>query len=278
MICPRCRRRDSAGGVDLRRSFLLLRCYLLILISFLLSACRISVPLPSVQLPIPGPTGISGHVTSQEGLPASGAAVYAYRNPKSGLRGPADFEALVGAQGDYFLDLVEGNYYLAARLRRSGSDAGPPRPGDGWAVFGRNPVKVQDGMTSRADLVLRGVTQPMLLKEGSLASGDTGFSGRIVDINNQPVAGAIALAYRTLDHRRMPDFTAAATGVDGRFSLYLPVSGKFCLAARTRTRGQPQEGEPYGVLASDDAECRSVVRDELIDVGTIILRPYRRGD
>lgn len=256
---------------------MLLRCYLLFFCC-LLTACRLPSQSLSTPSAIPGPTGIAGKVLNQEGGAAAGAAVYAYRSPKGGLRGPADFEAYVDAQGEFFLDLVEGTYYLAARLRRSGSDAGPPRPGDGWAVFGKNPVIVQKGMTSRADLLLRGVTQPMLLKEGSLASGDTGFSGRIVDAGNKPVAGAIALAYRTLDHRRMPDFTAAATGEDGRFLLYLPLGGKFCLAARTRARGQPQEGEPYGVLANGEAGCQIVPRGEILDVGTIILRPYRRGE
>ena len=248
----------------------------LLLTLCLLSACHLSAPPLSTHPAIPGPTGITGKVTSQEGVPAPGAAVYAYRNPKGGLRGPADFEAMVNAEGDYFLDLVEGTYHLAARLRRSGSDAGPPRPGDGWAVFAQNPVTVQPGMTSRADLVLRDVTQSMLLKEGSLASGDTGFTGQIVDAGDQPVAGAIALAYRTPDHRRMPDFTAAATGEDGRFVLYLPHGGRYCLAARTKTRGQPLEGEPYGVLASGEEGCRTVARGELLDVGTIVLHPYHR--
>lgn len=252
-----------------------LRLSLLLLTLCLLSACRLAAPPPSTLPAIPGPTGIAGQVTSKEGLPAPWAAVYAYRSPKGGLRGPADFEAIVNAEGDYFLDLVEGAYHLAARLRRSGSDAGPPRPGDAWAVFGQNPVTVYSGMTSRADLVLRGVTQPMLLREGSLSSGDTGFTGRIVDANGLPVAGAITLAYRTPDHRRMPDFTAAS-GADGRFILYLPLGGKYCLAARTRTRGQPLEGEPYGVLASGEEGCRSVARGELLDVGSIVLHPYHR--
>lgn len=254
---------------------MLLRLSLLLLTLCLLSACRL--PSPPLSLPaIPGPTGIAGQVTSKEGSPAQGAAVYAYRSPKGGLRGPADFEALVNAEGDYFLDLVEGTYHLTARLRRSGSDAGPPRSGDGWAIFGQNPVTVRSGMTSRADLVLRGVTQPMLLKEGSLSSGETGFSGQIVDADGQPVAGAIALAYRTPDHRRMPDFTAAATGEDGRFVLYLPLGGTYCLAARTKTRGQPLEGEPYGVLASGEEGCRSVARGDLLDIGSIVLHPYHR--
>ncbi|MDZ4183717.1 MAG: hypothetical protein U1D97_01905 [Desulfuromonadales bacterium] len=242
----------------------------------LLSACRLSSPSPPPQSAISGPTGISGQVTNKEGAPALGAAVYAYRSPKGGLRGPADFEALVGAEGDYFLDLVEGTYYLTARLRRSGSDAGPPRSGDGWAIFGHNPVTVRPGMTSRADLILRGVTQPMLLKEGSLTSGDSGFTGQIVDSAGHPVAGAIALAYRSPDYHRMPDYTAAATGEDGRFALYLPQGGTYCLAARTKTRGQPRDGEPYGLLAEGAEGCRSLTKGEIRDVGTIILSPYHR--
>jgi hypothetical protein len=253
----------------------LLRLFLLLLTLCLLSACRLSAPPLSLPA-IPGPTGIAGQVISKEGAPARGAVVYAYRSPRGGLRGPADFEALVNAEGDYFLDLVEGTYHLTARLRRSGSDAGPPRGGDGWAVFGRNPVTVHSGMTSRADLVLRSVTQPMLLKEGSLSSGDTGFSGQIIDADGQPVVGAIALAYRTPDHHRMPDFTAAATGQDGRFVLYLPRNGTYCLAARTKTRGQPLDSEPYGVLAKGEEGCRTIIQGEIQDIGTIVLYPYHR--
>lgn len=254
----------------------MLRCFLLLLSLTLLSACQLTPPAPLPPSAIPGPTGIAGEVTNQDGTLPVGAAVYAYRSPKGGLRGPADFEALVDEKGYYFLDLVEGTYHLAARLRRNGSDAGPPRPGDAWGVYGQNPVTVQSGMTSHADLILRGVTQPMLLKEGSLTSGETGFSGKISDERGQPVAGAITLAYRTVDHRRMPDYTASATGLDGRFVLYLPLGGTYCLAARTKTRGQPLEGEPYGVLADGDAGCRTINRGEVLDIGTIILRPYHR--
>ena len=254
----------------------MLRSFLLVLACCFLSACRLTPPAPLSLPAVPGPTGITGQVITKEGTPPSGAVVYAYRSPKGGLRGPADFEAMVNAEGTYFLDLAEGTYHLAARLRRSGSDAGPPRSGDAWAVFGENPVTVRAGMTSHADLVLRGVTQAMLLKEGSLSSGDTGFSGQIVDAGGQPVAGAITLAYRTPDHRRMPDFTAAATGEDGRFVLYLPLGGKYCLAARTRTRGQPLDGEPYGFLAKGEEGCRTITRGEVLDVGTIILYPYQR--
>lgn len=256
---------------------MLLRSFLILLTFSFLSACRYLPPsMPPISPATPGLTGISGKVTNQEGTPTPGTAVYAYRSSKGGLRGPADFEAVVDDQGSYFLDLVEGSYHLAARLRRDGGDAGPPRPGDAWAVYGRNPVVVSAGMTSQANLVLHGVTQPMLLKDGSLSTGETGFFGQIVDGSGQPVAGAITLAYRTPDFRRIPEYTAAATSQDGRFVLYLPAAGKYCLAARTKTRGQPLDGEPYGLLAPGEDGCRSVSRGEILDVGTIVLHPYRR--
>lgn len=250
--------------------------FLLFLISIaFLCACQLTSSPPLKQPAVPGPTGISGQVIGLDHSSAVGAAVYAYRSSKGGLRGPADFEAIIDSNGSYFLDLVEGTYHLAARVRRNGSDAGPPRAGDAWAVFAQNPVTVTQGMTSRADMTLRTVNQPMLLKEGSLPSGDTGFTGMIVNTDGKPVAGAITLAYRTTDHRRMPDFTAAPSADDGRFFLYLPQAGKYCLAARTRTRGQPLDGEPFGFLAEGDEGCRFVERGKILDIGTIILRPYR---
>ena len=84
-------------------------------------------------------TGIAGQVTDNTNASATGAYVYAYRNMRSSLRGPADFEAQVDKSGHYFLDLVEGDYYLVARMRQSGADAGPPKAGDAWAL----PAKTQ---------------------------------------------------------------------------------------------------------------------------------------
>jgi len=224
----------------------------------------------------PGPTGIAGRVADRQGGGTAGAYVYAYRSPRGGLRGPADFEAQVDAEGRYLLDVVEGRYYLVARQRRGGADAGPPRPGDAWAIYPGNPVTVTSGRTSRADFLLQGVTQPRLMKEGSLTAGDTGFSGRIVDRQGRPVAGAFVLAYREADFRRMPDFTSPAVGEDGLFTLYVPEEGRFCLAARTRTRGQPVQGELYGILGEGEGGCLQVEKGVVSDVGSIVVAPYRR--
>ena len=219
--------------------------------------------------------GIAGRVVDDQGRPATEAYVYAYRNARSNLRGPADFEALVDRDGDYFLDMVEGNYYLVARMRQSGADAGPPKAGDAWALPARNPVTVEPGKVTAVDFVLQGVAQPMLMREGTLTSGDTGFTGRLVGPEGAPLPGAFVIAYPEADYQRMPEATSPAVGNDGRFRLYVERAGQWCLAARTRTRGQPVKGELYGLLGRQQAGCRTALPAQIIDVGTIQLRPYR---
>ena len=225
-----------------------------------------------------GATGIAGQVLDAAGAPTAGAFVDVYRNSRRGLRGPADFEARTDAQGRYFLDLVKGRYYLVARRRTGGGDAGPPRPGDAWASYGQNPVTVRQGRVSRADFTLFGVSGAMLLgrRGGSLTGGDTGFTGKVVDAQGHPVAGAIVLAYRNADYRRMPDYTSPQVDAGGRFHLYVPASGRYCLAARTGRRGPPKAGEPYGVLGKGKKGCRQVARGEILDVGSIVLHPFGR--
>lgn len=233
-------------------------------------------PAGSSQPAQPAVTGIAGTVTDRNGLPAVGAYVYAYRNPRGGLRGPADFEAAVGSDGGYLLDLVEGSYHLVARRRPDGGDAGPPRPGDAWALPAKNPVTVGRGRLVAVDFVLQTVSQPMLMREGTLTGGDTGFTGVLVDVQGRPVTGAFVLGYPDSDFRRMPEATSPAVGEDGRFTLYVDRPGRWCLAARTRTRGQPAPGELYGVLGEGDKGCRQLSAGQLLDVGVFPLAPYRR--
>jgi len=250
-------------------------CLLLILILVVGCTSR-QVPLKDIE--VAGRTGISGRVIDRDSRAVADAWVYAYRNTSSSLRGPADFGAQTDSRGDYFLDMVEGAYYLIARWRHGGGEAGPPQAGDAWAIQEKNPVPVESGQISHADFRLQGVQagQPVLLRSGSLSQGETGFTGRLVDSAGEPVPGAFALAYSDLDFRRMPDFTSAVVGSDGDFHLYLPAGTRYCLAARTRTRGQPVAGEPYGLLASGEAGCLTTVENQLIDVGNIRLSPYQR--
>lgn len=250
--------------------------YLLLLALGFLTACSqpmVSEPTGNI---VGADTGIAGQVRDSLGSPATGAYVYAYRNSQSHLRGPADFESQVDNNSDYFLDLVEGDYFLVARQRQSGADAGPPKPGDAWALPKRNPVTVQPGKVTTINFVLQGVSQPMLMREGTLTSGDTGFTGLLADAEDHPLPGAFVIAYPNLDFQRMPESTSPSVGENGRFHLYVERQGQWCLAARTRTRGQPIAGELYGTLETDGSSCRNVEAGQIIDVGTIHLTPYRQ--
>lgn len=248
----------------------------LLLALILVSACVQPQPVEIDSQLTAIETGITGEITSSSNSPATGAFVYAYRNMRSNLRGPADFEAQVDKSGHYFLDLVEGDYYLVARMRQSGADAGPPKPGDAWALPPKNPVKVTPHEVVVVNFSLQGVAQPMLMREGTLTSGDTGFTGLLIDSNNKPLAGAFVIAYPDNDFQRMPEATSPAVGDDGRFQLYVERTGQWCLAARTRTRGQPISGEPYGKLGAHKSGCLNVVPGQVIDVGKIRLTPYRQ--
>lgn len=223
---------------------------------------------------IPGPTGIAGTLRTLQSEPVSGAHVYAYRSARTGLRGPADFEALSDEAGHYFLDLVEGDYHLVARQRQDGTDSGPPRSGDAWAIYPRNPVTVVGGFSSRADILLQPLAAGRVLRAGSLSSGETGFRGRIVDGRSIPVAGAFALGYRDEHRNRPPDFNAPVTGEDGLFHLYLSQGGDYCIAARMKTRGQPRFDEPYGIPDGGENGCFSIETGQILDLGTLILRPF----
>ncbi|MDF1580489.1 MAG: hypothetical protein P1P74_06870 [Desulfuromonadales bacterium] len=246
-----------------------------LLMALLFSAGCAAAPRKATSLAAEvGTTGVRGQVLDPDGEILPGAYVYAYRSARGGLRGPADFAAAVDPQGHYFLDLVEGTYHLTARWRKTGADEGPPRAGDAWALFPHNPVIVRPGYTARADFVLRTQQRTHIAREGSLASGDTGFRGQLVAGDGTPLAGAFVLAYRNADFRRIPDYTSLPADAGGNFTLYLPTAGSWCLAARTATRGQPRRGEPYGRLGAGEAACRQLAQGEISDVGTIVLTPY----
>ncbi len=256
-----------------------LRNLLVILVSLVsfLAACTPNLQEPAAPFATEaGPTGIGGRITDQRHTPQQGVWVYAYRSQKSGLRGPADFETRSGSDGGYFLDLVEGSYHLVARMRQGGGDAGPPRVGDAWALPPSNPVTVFQDRTTLVDFRLAGITSPRLMREGTLTSGTTGFRGRAVDSEGKPLPGVIAMAYTDADHRRMPDFTAPAADEHGHFVLFVPEGGSYCLAARTRTRGQPRQGEPYGQIGFDTGRCLPVKAGQIRDIGEIVLTPYYR--
>jgi len=217
-----------------------------------------------------------GQVADSDGVAVADAFVYAYLNNRNGLRGPADYAARVEVDGSYLLELPPGSYYLICRWRASGSTSGPPRSGDAFALPAGNPVAIAGAARHRVDFILQTVDRQQSLRQGSLTSGDTGIRGRLLDAEGKAVGGAFVLAYTSPDYRHSPDWTSLPADDSGHFVLYLPGAGRYCLAARTGTRSQPREGEPYGRLGDGENGCRVLKPGEILDIGTLVLHPYRR--
>lgn len=244
---------------------------------FLLVGCatKTSTPFDRDEADATTLTGVYGQVTDQAGVPAAGAWVYAYRSARSGLRGPADFAAIVDPDGGYVLDLVEGDYWLVARFRQGRTDSGPPRAGDSWSPYQRNPVRVSAGKGRQVDFSLHTVVSPQVMRLGAATDGQTGLRGRLVDVNGETLPGGFAFVHRSAEQNGMPDFTSQPASADGLFELFVDKGGTFCLAGRMRTRGQPVAGEPFGRLENGSRGCLVLKTGEVRDVGDLVLRPFR---
>lgn len=86
-------------------------------------------------------------------------------------------------------------------------------------------------------LVICATLLGFVFQTGVASAEETGtLSGRILDINRQPVAGAEVYLYTNSDIRRPADFISAPSDQDGRYRVLLP-PGEYWAAARLRTNG-----------------------------------------
>ena len=244
--------------------------------ALVLAACAAPGPRPSAPVAPPA-QGIRGTATHR-GRPLEGAIVSAYRREAANLLGPADFaSAPTGRDGAYALDLVEGRYWVVARKRRSGSDAGPLVPGDLEGVFPGNPAVVERGRLARIDLALEERRDLMVSRNPARGRTGTGIRGRILDASGRPVSWVFAIAFTTPDMRRVPDFTSSMTADDGRYVIYLPSGGRYFVGARQRIRGRPVEGEPFGLYRGAPDHAVEVPDGAFVDGIDVTLAGFRGG-
>lgn len=194
-------------------------------------------------------TGSIAGTLVYQGEPLPGARVSLYIGGDDHFRGQVHSAAPpTGKSGVFRIDnLPPGRYFLIARRRASGANAGPIGDGDFFGYFPENPVEVRAGMATR-------LLFPVGSKAGEIGRDDDLFHesatqarGRIVDSAGSPVAGAHAFGYRDKSMAgNRPAVISRETGPDGVYVLYLERGGAWYLGARTGYGEAPAPGELFG--------------------------------
>lgn len=198
----------------------------------------------------------SGKLTGQIVVPVEGIYLYAYK-PGMDLYGPAfAVSKATGSDGQYELELPDGDYVVVARKRVNGDDVGPVVAGDNRSEFIQVKVK--------GDLVDLDLTAPIKVGNQRSFTGDieetrTGISGLILDSDGNPVEGARVHIYDHVQMSERPKFVSAKSGPDGRYQVYLPAGGTYYLAARDKFGGPPKLGDLYGRYDKGTIEPSAVV-------------------
>lgn len=189
--------------------------------------------------------GLAG-IVAYGGVPLEGAAVMLYLDDDRDFKGiayavspPTDREGRFALFG-----LLDTEYYVVVRKRAGGRLAGPLAPGDYYAFYPHNPLRLEQGR--RAEITVEVIAKAAEGEVGAFLS-TTRIEGRIVDQDGRPLAGLYAFVYpdRIMSHAK-PLAISAPTGSDGRFTISLEKGGTFYLGARERYGMNPQPGEYYG--------------------------------
>ncbi len=231
---------------------------------------------PRPELAAPGTAaGVAGIVVS-DGAPVAGARISAYIRSDGGFRqlGFAT-SAATGPNGEFFLELPPGRYYLVARKRTAGGMAGPLRKNDLFGYYPANPVTVSPG---HAVNVVMPVTL-LKLRNSPLYLGDSAtaayIEGRIVGRDGKPHAGVYAALYHNPDLLDRPVFMSDVTGDEGRYRLPVPVAGTYYLGARQGYGGSPALGSLYGRYEGNPNHAVSVREGDRMTGIDIVVEEVR---
>jgi len=228
-----------------------------------------------VEGPKDNNSGVKGQVFYENKGAAVGVYVYAYDSPFNDLRVPTKLiSEPTAADGSYVLKLAPGTYYIVARKRTTGDPKGYLVKGDYEGKYPGNPVTVRAGefttvKVSIAKLEGAFLAAPYLPKEGTMS-----ISGKISDESGKPASGAYALVYTDKAMTGMPAYLSKPTGTDGDYSVVLPKSGTYYVAARLKFGGVPKKGEPYGMYERDPEHKVAVGEKEIVTGIDMKLTPF----
>ncbi len=166
---------------------------------------------------------LKGTIIDVEGSPVQGAMLYVYNSPD--VRRTAEFISLSDKDGQFSIKVPAGKYWLIARVKK-GEDYGPLMPGDRHSG---DPVEIElvPAGKEEMDFVVADLKDAIRMKREAM---DRPFkiTGRIIDKNGDPLANVYAIANKSREITRFPDYISAWADDKGRFTLFIP-EGKYYL-------------------------------------------------
>lgn len=235
---------------------------------------------------------ITGRITLKDGTPLSGGKVLFF---KEGLALPPsqskywrtpDEITMIDDKGTFTADLKEGDYYISAMKKLSKDLIGPPVDGDYVYPERRKDLKsdqqlyfVNKGKVTNIGTIAEAV--PFRKKTAILPEGITAIQGIILDAEEKPVLGAIAMAFISSSVTGKPFYVSERTGKDGKYLLRVGEGGTYYIKIRTTLKGKhPEPGEIIGVYGKNMPEPVTVLTGKIttgIDVkGKIFDMDERR--
>ena len=202
---------------------------------------------------------LRGRVIDIMTQPVAGAEVYLYDSKQ--VKRPADFiSQKTKADGSYKLTVPAGAYWAVAILRQTASSFGPLQVGDkhsGEPIIldlTNNKMKEMDFTV----MDLRDAVRHSRKRSEELFE----IRGRILDAHEKPVAMAYVLAdSRSTPAPEIPQYLSAWTGIDGKYTLYLP-AGEFYMGTSTIMPPSPDEERSHFInVAGDMQGVDLVLRD-----------------
>ncbi len=241
----------------------------------------------SVPSYVEGPSSIEGLV-SYKGQPAAGAYVSLYSPESKTFKGLGIKTESADTGGRFSIPVPPGKYVVTARKITDGNSNRPPRKGDLYCYYSRNPLEVKQDRIARIELscypkvdrsafVSAATVRPDEFKtiaERSANSG-TGIRGRVTDTGGQPVPGLTVLAYPLTSPVFMmynlyhgSEFSSE-TDADGRFLIHLDEEGDYGIVARNILGDGPHLGEVYGLYQGNTRHAVTYKKGTLVDNITI---------
>ena len=228
---------------------------------------------------------ISGQMMIKDGGPMSDGMVVFFRadkgpapDPNRYMRVPDEIDG-IDTDGKFRVELPVGKYFMGAIKRMSGESIGPPNDGD-YFFISRDIQDVQITYLIEEEKNLSiGIIANAVPFKREIPEDVTAISGSILDLKNEPVAGAIVFAYFTETMTGLPPFASYRTGEDGKYFISVNQGGRYYLRVRDKYGGGPPvAGEVMGGYGEERAAAVNVKEGKITSgIDIKVIRHFQRG-